>query len=66
MRLALVDSPCKDCPDRHMRCHCECEKYKVYKAESDRKRAEVNLEKAKKFNDIGYIKDSQERYRKLK
>lgn len=24
-------SPCKDCPDRTVGCHGECEKYKAYK-----------------------------------
>ena len=64
MKIALVESPCKDCTDRHFRCHCECEKYITYKAESDRKRAEINLEKAKRFNDIGYIESSKERLRR--
>ena len=24
-------APCKDCPDRHLHCHSECEKYAEYK-----------------------------------
>lgn len=25
-----VHSPCKDCPDRHIGCHAECDKYKAF------------------------------------
>lgn len=25
-----VHSPCKDCPDRHIGCHSECDKYKEF------------------------------------
>ena len=28
-------SPCKDCPDRHLACHDECDKYKEWKAYVD-------------------------------
>ena len=26
-----VHSPCKDCSDRHIGCHAECDKYKAFK-----------------------------------
>nr|DAH32760.1 MAG TPA: hypothetical protein [Caudoviricetes sp.] len=25
-----MNAPCKDCPERHMGCHSECEKYIAY------------------------------------
>lgn len=25
-----METPCKDCPDREVGCHGECEKYKAY------------------------------------
>lgn len=42
-----MNAPCKDCPDRHQGCHCECEKYKVFRKERD----EINstIQKAKEL-----------------
>ena len=31
MNIRWVQSPCKDCPDRHITCHSSCDKYKEYK-----------------------------------
>lgn len=31
-------SPCLNCPDRHCMCHCDCEKYNIWKIENDRLR----------------------------
>lgn len=28
-----ANAPCKDCQDRHIGCHCECEKYKTFTEE---------------------------------
>ena len=28
-------SPCKDCEDRRLRCHCNCDRYLKYKADVD-------------------------------
>ena len=42
-----IDSPCKDCPERHEGCHGKCDGYKAYKAakqqarEDERKRKDV-------------------------
>ena len=33
-----MNSPCKDCPKRHMLCHAECNDYALYRREIDRKR----------------------------
>ena len=48
---ASIQGPCKDCPDRHVLCHSNCEKYADYKArveelsttirEDEKKRSEV-------------------------
>lgn len=32
---AIEDSPCKDCENRHMACHSECELYKAYEVRRD-------------------------------
>ena len=37
-------APCKDCPDRYLNCHDQCEKYKEYKEELDRVREIRNKE----------------------
>ena len=28
----MAVAPCKDCPDRQMGCHGQCEKYQTYRA----------------------------------
>lgn len=30
----MIDSPCKDCPDRKSGCHTVCEKYKEFKEQT--------------------------------
>jgi hypothetical protein len=32
----MISSPCKDCPDRLVSCHSNCEDYKEYQAENNR------------------------------
>lgn len=41
-----MDGPCKDCPDRHIGCHGECEKHKAYCAKLD-----VERQRRKLLND---------------
>jgi hypothetical protein len=33
MNFNWIQSPCKDCEDRHVNCHSQCERYKGYRAE---------------------------------
>lgn len=35
---ATANSPCLNCPDRHLHCHSECGKYQEYKAELEEHR----------------------------
>lgn len=30
-----MSGPCYNCPDRHPKCHSECEEYKAFRAELD-------------------------------
>lgn len=30
----MVNSPCKDCPDRKSGCHTVCERYKLFKEQT--------------------------------
>ncbi len=34
-------SPCKDCPDRHIGCHSQCEKYKVFAEDNKQVQYEI-------------------------
>ena len=36
--------PCKDCPDRHYKCHSECEKYLKFLAENEKRKEVIRLE----------------------
>lgn len=36
---------CKDCPDRHIGCHAECEKYQRERAEHEQIKAKRNAER---------------------
>ena len=40
MNIRWVQSPCKDCPERQIKCHASCERFKEYqeKHNAERKR----------------------------
>lgn len=43
-------APCKDCPDRHIGCHSECEKYLSFKADvANRKEQQDNEQRARLY-----------------
>lgn len=44
-------SPCKDCGDREIRCHCTCERYKEWKAWHDKAVADERAERSKSYSD---------------
>lgn len=55
-----INAPCKDCPDRHIGCHGECEAYQTYNADRERIRAskktaidmyEIQKKRNKKWKD---------------
>lgn len=50
MNIRWIPSPCKECPDRHIKCHASCERYKDYQtrhyAEKDRMEQEQRLNNA--------------------
>ena len=37
-------SPCKNCPDRHYKCHSECEKYIKFLAENEKRKEYLRFE----------------------
>lgn len=48
-----MSAPCKDCTDRHLKCHGVCEKYKQYTKQLEFKKLR---DKAQKEADLGFIK----------
>ena len=51
--MNLRNSPCRDCKERHIGCHAECEKYITAKAEHDQV-----IRQRMKINDINaYVSD---------
>ena len=43
---ARTNAPCKDCTERHIGCHAECDRYKVF-AEDNRRKHEEAMKKFK-------------------
>lgn len=38
-----MKTPCYQCPDRHMHCHCDCPRYAEYRAEMDKQYEERKM-----------------------
>ena len=41
----MIQSPCKDCPNRHLKCHSECQKYQDYRKNLEAEKSLIKLEK---------------------
>ena len=55
-----MNSPCKDCEERHHNCHAHCAEYKAYHAENTRRNEENH-----RRNEIRrYQQDFHDRYMK--
>ena len=52
----MTDAPCLDCPDRHVGCHSECQKYKGW--------LYIHIEERTKFNKARTKKEIVETYTK--
>ena len=39
-----LNTPCKDCTERHIACHSECEKYKAYKENYEQIKKDIRKE----------------------
>jgi hypothetical protein len=53
-----MNAPCKDCSDRHQGCHCECEKYKVFRKERDELNALKHEANEKYYNRFARYNES--------
>lgn len=54
----MNNAPCKDCTERHIRCHSECEKYIAFHEARQKELERVNKEKQTFF---GGLADSIQR-----
>lgn len=55
---------CKDCPDRHVACHGECEKYRNAKEYEDAQREEMRRIAAQDRQYREYTREFRARYKK--
>lgn len=59
--MRLVNNPCKDCVERHVGCHAECEKYRMAKAETDAAREKERLHRETEAYFADYAKETLRR-----
>jgi len=45
MIIKCIEGPCKECAERHMGCHSECERYLKYKQQIKEIHEKVNFRK---------------------
>ena len=50
-------SPCKDCADRHEKCHQTCEKYLAFRKDVDKEREHIKQMKEKNGLVMGHMRD---------
>lgn len=39
----MIQSPCKNCADRHTACHDTCKKYEAYKQELQKQKSSMKI-----------------------
>ena len=64
----MVQAPCKNCSDRHIKCHSSCEKWLEYREEFEAEKAIIIKEKSNYLNLLGaeIERKSKEQQRKRK
>lgn len=55
---------CKDCKERHIGCHSDCDRYNKEKSDSDKYKAIVQSHKDKINRDRAYVRDALEKNRR--
>ena len=62
----VTKAPCKNCEDRHVGCHAECEKYKQFKKDAEEaKRAAIKkMKRETDYMEGRYGAQRPRRYRK--
>lgn len=48
----MADPGCKDCPDRHVGCHSDCERYLEFRKKLDELREKKRIESEKEYASI--------------
>jgi len=59
--MRLINSPCKNCTERHMGCHAECEKYRKAREETDAAREKERLHRETEAYFADYAKETLRR-----
>lgn len=60
-----MTTPCKECPNRHVSCHTDCEQYREF-AEQKRQANKRPYDLASAFLLDGIAKSNHRRHRKVK
>lgn len=55
---------CKDCTQRYIGCHSDCERYNKEKSDNDKYKAIVQSHKDKINRDRAYVRDALEKNRR--
>ena len=55
-----MDNPCYKCEERNAECHSICEKYKIWKEWSEKRRQQINKARYGILEYAGYIYDHNE------
>lgn len=56
-------APCKECKEHAQNCHAVCKKYKVWKIEDDKRKAEYTKKRKEAGIYVSYAKQSRENMR---
>lgn len=59
--MRLLHNPCKNCEDRHVGCHAECEKYRKAKEETEAARGREKLSREADGYYADYAKETLRR-----
>lgn len=59
----MIVAPCKDCPDKHMKCHSECEKYKEFQVECEERRKKIANKKQIETLLCEHLRKAQKNFR---
>lgn len=64
--MTTINSPCKDCKNRYLGCHSECEKYIEYKEKKITQGKVLKTQKINAYNVDSYFKTKIEKEKNRK
>lgn len=53
-----MNYPCKDCTERHIGCHSDCDRYNKEKSEIEKNKSILKYHKEKNYRDRAYVIDT--------